>query len=209
MAHLIRSALAAFVIAAMVAGCSDGAEEAVPDDEPVPSVTTSTVDLGGLPLDVPVGYQPIPLPSLGFALAVPERWQVALLTDDALEQLEDTAAVSRGFIDAARNAQASSAILYAAQPERVADLKVQRLPARPLDDVAAEALAAAPVGAELEIAGGRARIDFTTSGGGVSAAGSQWLIPGPDGIWSLIITSEDAAGHDALATAIADTLVFD
>ncbi len=119
------------------------------------------------------------------------------------ERSDDAAALERAD-DAAALERADDA----AALERADD-------AAALERAAAQALAAAPPGAAAGTAapGGprnlvRLAIRFTVSANGVEAHGTQWLVAGPDAVWSLVVTSEDAAGHDALATAVADSVTF-
>jgi hypothetical protein len=160
---------------------------------------------------VPEGFQPVPAASIGFGLAVPTSWQGAVLTDAAMKILEKTPGVGKAFVDSARQAKAAGSIFYAAgvdEQNRVSDLKVQRLSPAPIDQLGQNALHAAPAGAAFTMEGDRGKVRFTTSGMGITAQGTQWLIPRTDAVWSLVITSETADAHDALAAAIAGSVVF-
>ncbi|MGE3621444.1 MAG: hypothetical protein AB7L84_13370 [Acidimicrobiia bacterium] len=229
MGRLRHAAAVLAVVVLALAGCSDDGPDAGADgdaggDEGAGAIpghaTTSTFAAGGLDIEVPEGFTAIPLPSAGFGLAVPEGWEATVLTDAALDRLE-ALQVSPGFLDAARNAAGSGAVLYAAGVDgqgRVADLKLMRIPqpAAPgpaeVEAVARQALAAAPAGAELELrpddAHPSARVTFRVGDGTVEAVGTQWLVAGPDAVFSLVVTSEDPDVHDELAADVAGSLTF-
>jgi hypothetical protein len=211
---------------AVLVGCGDdGPDDAAeptldPMPDPADAPTTVPPAAGDLALEVPEGWYPVPLPSVGVGLALPEGWDAVVLTDDALEQVEGLD-VAPGFVDAARNARAAGALLYAADLDDeggVADLKLARLPGVDLDDAAGGATSAAPDGAEVDRPEGTerptVRIRFRTEGedadgAPIVAEGTQWLIEGPDAVWSVIVTSEaEPAGHDELASALLDTVAF-
>lgn len=219
--------VAALVLAgAVLAACGDdGPDEAAeptldPMPDPADAPTTVAPDAGDLALEVPEGWYPVPLPSVGIGLALPAGWDAVVLTDDALDQVEDLD-VAPGFVDAARNARGAGGLLYAAGVDDeggVADLKLARVPEVGLDAAADGATSAAPDGAEVDRPEGTerptVRIRFRTEGEDaegtpVVAEGTQWLVEGPDAVWSVIVTSEDdPAGHDDLARALLDTLAF-
>jgi hypothetical protein len=226
MGQVRRVGSTAVALLLVAGGCSgdDGDEaDASSTTEPDAGIhnptSSTTLAAGGLDIDVPEGFTAIPLPSAGFGLAIPDGWEAAVLTDESLARLEALEA-SPAFVAAARNAAASGANLYAAGTDEaggVADLKVIRLPRSDVDAAAVEqaaqqAVAAAPPGARLDLRleeePPAARIRFDVSAGGVTAEGTQWLIAGPDAIWSLVVTSEDPASHDALADQIARSLVL-
>jgi hypothetical protein len=201
------------------------------DDTPpgrVGDTTTTTLELGSLDLEVPEGWSPVPLPSLGFGLALPPGWEVTRTDEATLDALGDRALANPGFVDSARNAAASGAVLYAARDDdggRVTDLKVLVLP-RPGETSAQELRALAEglvdqaglTGAQItESSAGddpvvtiRYQITDEATGAraGATAVGTQILRGGDDAVVSLIITSEDPAAHDALVDSIARTLVL-
>jgi hypothetical protein len=164
---------------------------------------------------VPEGHSPIPLVSLDIGFAIPDRWQAAVLTDEAIARLEE-AELAGGFLASAKRARRTGAVFYGAGPDGsggIADLKLQVLPGgTDLRALADRALAAAPEGAELrdelDASPPRWAIRFQVGDGTVEAQGTQVLVQGRSDVWSLIITSEDAATHDELVTTIADTVTF-
>jgi hypothetical protein len=226
-----RRVLAVVLPAALLvpAACGDGDE--VTDRPPVPRAeapsgdphgTTPPLDPGDLAIETPDGFTPVPLVSLGIGFALPEDWQAVVLTDEAIERIEELGFVA-GFADAARAAQRSGAVLYAAAgpggDDGFADLELRRIPEpgdRPAADAlaqaAASAVAAAPGGAELDEQPDadppRARIRFEVPDDGLDATGTQWLVTGPTAVWSLVLTSDDADRHDALAEAVVGTVTF-
>jgi hypothetical protein len=211
----LRVVVAAAVVALAVGGCSDddggGSSVAAPTDDVHGS---NSLDLGELDLDVPDGYQPIPLTSLGIGFGIPQEWQGTVLTDEAYERLEDIPGI-RPFLESARNAERSGAVFYAAGPDGdgIADLKLQVLPDDvPLIDLAMAAQDVAPKGAQVleqpDEVPPRIRLDFGAGGPHLPAAGTQWFVEGTDDPFSLIVTSEDKAAHDDLATTIVDSVVF-
>jgi hypothetical protein len=215
---------------ALLLSCSDDDPGSASSEETTTTVlahgTSTTLDFGDLDLVVPVGYQPVPLPKLGFGLAVPDGWQVSLVTDDALRRLENAQLADPAFLDSARQAGASGAILYAAgvSPDlHVTDLKldVQEKEGAGLaaahdaaDDVAARSEIIDPKISEFDDAASPAiRVRFRLKGPGgpdapATTEASQYFFSGNDQLWSLLIISEDAATHDAQADALAATFVL-
>jgi hypothetical protein len=223
-----RLVVALLVAILGVAGCGDdGARDDAAPTTAAPSGSPGDLDPhagpepdpGDLELEVPEGYVGVPLPSLGIGFAIPRTWEAVVLTDEALERVEAVTA-NPGFVDAARNARASGALLYGAGIDaqgRVSDLKVSQVPGLGLDAAADAAAAAAPEGAAVDRPAGTAHptvgIRFAVQATGpegepIAADGTQWLVEGPAGVWSLVVTSEDAATHDDLARALLDTVVF-
>jgi hypothetical protein len=232
-----RLLLAVAVVVAVAAGCGDDdsgddatatdppqqADPSAPGVDPHGSLPEVSVETGDLEIDAPEGFTPVPLVSFGVGLAVPEDWQAIVLTDEAIDQVDDLG-VAPGFVDSARNAQRSGAVLYAAGPDAtgVADLKLQRIPqpdapaegvgSAELSALATAAAGAAPgevtVSEELDRDPARIRIRFQVSADGVEAEGTQWLVAGGADAWSLVVTSEDRRSHEDLAVAIADTVTF-
>jgi hypothetical protein len=220
---LDRKVVAAFaglaVVGAVifVTAADDGAAPGRPSD-----MSSTTLDLGGLDIAVPKGWQPVPLPDAGFGLAVPPRWDVTLTSSAALDLLANRAIENPGFVDSAKNAAGAGATLYAAVQEAggtVSDLKVQVLP-RPGTTTATQLRAIADgviATAKLSDAtitpsssGGDPVVTITYAIGGdtVSAFGTQVLRAGGTVVLSLIVTSETRAAADDLATRIAATLAF-
>jgi hypothetical protein len=223
--------LAVVVPVALLVPAACGDDDEVTDPPPVPLTetpsddphgTTAPLEPGDLEIDPPDGFTSVPLVSLGIGLGLPEDWQAVVLTDEAIERIEELGFLA-GFADAARDAQRSGAVLYAATgPERddgVADLELRRIrepgdrpAADALAQVAASILAAAPPGAELDeqldADPPRARIRFEVPDDRLGAVVTQWLVTGPTAVWSLVLTSEDADRHDALAEAVVDTVTF-
>ena len=220
MGRLTRAAaLAAPLVLALAAGaCGDdgGASSAAAPQSTVPSDvhgTTTPLDFGELDLEVPEGYQPIPLTSLGIGFGIPEGWQGTVLTDEAFERLEDIPRID-AFLAAARNAQASGAVFYAAGREEgggIADLKLQVLPGDDFDRLVEAAAKAVPRVEEVErfpeASPPRASIRFSMRGR--EAAGTQWLFDAPEDTYSMIIINEDTEAHDELATTIGESVVFE
>lgn len=218
----------ALVLAAAVLGaCGDGDDPASEGGAQAPAERIElpenphgfpVPDPGDLDVDVPEGWSPVPLPSLGVGLAIPWTWEATLLTDEGLARIEEFSQ-NPGFVDAARNARASGALLYGAGMDaqgRVSDLKLSRLEVS-LEAAEEAAAAAAPPGAVLDRPEGtehptvrvRFRVEAPGYGGEpVVAEGTQWLVQGPTVVWSVVVTSEDAAAHDELASSVLGSLTF-
>lgn len=82
---------------------------------------------GGLDIDAPEGSIAIPVPSLGFGVAIPDGWQATLLTDAALARVAEANLADDIFLDAARATQGTGAVFYAAgvaEDGSVSELKV-------------------------------------------------------------------------------------
>jgi hypothetical protein len=228
----VRLAAALGAVALAVTGCGDDGPpegDAAPTTATTAAPTTGLGDLdphaspepdpGDLELEVPDGYVGVPLPSLGIGLAIPRTWEAVVLTDEALERVEAVSA-NPGFVDAARNARASGALLYGAGIDaegRVSDLKASQVPGLGLDAAADAAASAAPEGATVDrpddAAHATVRVRFAVqatgaAGEAIAAEGTQWLVQGPTAVWSLVVTSEEPASHDDLARALLDTVVF-
>jgi hypothetical protein len=204
------------------------------DDDPAGrpgDTTTTTLAVGDLEIDAAEGWDPIPLPSLGFGLALPPGWEATRTDEATLDALAGRQLANPGFVDSARNAAASGAVLYGAHQDgegRVSDVKVLVLP-RPGATSAAElreladglvekaelrgaVVTESTVGDDPVVA---MRYDIAASAaggeggaGGAAAVGTQILRAGDDAVVSLIVTSEDTAAHDALAESIARTLAL-
>jgi hypothetical protein len=183
-------------------------------------VTTTTLATGDLRVSHPPGWQAVPLPSLGFGLAVPPGWEATRTDPETLAALAGGTLDNPGFVDSARNAAGSGAVLYAAAQDergRVSDVKVQVLPRprptsstelRELADGLVAALAPSTPEPVVEVSGDTATFTVDVGSAGVSYRVTQVLRAGPDRVVSLIITSEDAAAHDDLAASIGETLTL-
>jgi hypothetical protein len=188
------------------------------------SATSTTMNTGGIEVPAPDGWTAIPVPQLGFGLAVPPGWESTVLSDDALDALTRASPAVPGFLDLAHAAADVGAVFYAAGVDdagRIADVKVRAAPGagvttvEQLEDYARQlAESSGLTGASIEVVEGTelptVRIRYQVSAdGSIEAAGTETLVAGPnDIVWSVIVTSEDAATHDALAEQITDTLSF-
>ena len=215
-----RRPLAALLVAALAfAGCSDDDEPPPADPLPeLPAHTSPDAETGDLEEpDVP-GTTFAPFPSLGFGIAIPAGWNATRLDDEAFERLEDADLAQPFFLEAARNVAAIGAVFYAAGIDaegRVAEIKVE------FDDGADTDLAAVRAAAEAEVlaAGGtdlnvvetddgRLRLDFrleqqaADSGDPIDAHVSRVLVPDGDRLWSIVVTSEDAATQTAVLEVV-------
>ena len=215
-----RRPLAALLVAALAfAGCSDDDEPPPADPLPeLPAHTSPDAETGDLEEpDVP-GTTFAPFPSLGFGIAIPAGWNATRLDDEAFERLEDADLAQPFFLEAARNVAATGAVFYAAGIDaegRVAEIKVE------FDDGADTDLAAVRAAAEAEVlaAGGtdlnvgetdagRLRLDFrleqqaADSGDPIDAHVSRVLVPDGDRLWSIVVTSEDAATQTAVLEVV-------
>jgi hypothetical protein len=204
-------------------GRSDGG-----DVEPLPSMPTTTVDAGGIEVAAPEGWTAIPVPQMGFGLAVPAGWEATILDPEVLASLERSSPAVPGFVDAAHAAAESGSVLYGAgadDQDRVTDLKVRAATGTDVTDAAgladyARALAADAglTDAGIEpVAGAErptVRTTFTsqaTSAAGetVPVAGSETLVLGDRGVvWSVIVTSEVPEVEADLAPKITDTFTL-
>jgi hypothetical protein len=187
------------------------------------TVPTTTLATGDLDLQVPEGWQPIPVPALGFGLAVPPGWEAVLLSPDGLATLSGATPAIPGFVEAATAAAAGGGLVYAAGQDasgQVSDVLVRAAPQTGVTDVAgleayAGSLAAAAgrTDPDVEVVEDAARptvrLRFEVGTGEERAQGTETLVLGPNGlVWSVTVTSDDPALHDDLATSITDTLTF-
>jgi hypothetical protein len=187
------------------------------------TVPTTTLATGDLDLQVPEGWQPIPVPALGFGLAVPPGWEAVLLSPDGLATLSGATPAIPGFVEAATAATAGGGLVYAAGQDasgQVSDVLVRAAPQTGVTDVAgleayAGSLAAAAgrTDPDVEVVEDAARptvrLRFEVGTGEERAQGTETLVLGPNGlVWSVTVTSDDPALHDDLATSITDTLTF-
>jgi hypothetical protein len=179
------------------------------------TVPTTTLATGDLDLQVPEGWQPIPVPALGFGLAVPPGWEAVLLSPDGLATLSGATPAIPGFVEAATAAAAGQDA-----SGQVSDVLVRAAPQTGVTDVAgleayAGSLAAAAgrTDPDVEVVEDAARptvrLRFEVGTGEERAQGTETLVLGPNGlVWSVTVTSDDPALHDDLATSITDTLTF-
>jgi hypothetical protein len=198
------------------------------DDVEVPeALPTTTIDPGGIDVDEPEGWAEIPVPQLGFGLAVPPRWEVTVLDPEVLAGLARSEPAVPGFLDAAHAAAESGSVLYGAGVDaqgRVTDLKVRAAPDAGVTDVdglvayAGQLAADAGLEATPAVVEGADRptvtLPFTrrvtdAEGAEVTVTGTETLVLGPrDVVWSLIVTSEVPEVTGEVGPAIVDTLVF-
>jgi hypothetical protein len=188
-----------------------------------PTVPSTTLNTGGIDVAAPDGWLAIPVPDLGFGLAVPPGWEASLLSPEGLATLASASPAVPGFVDSAHQAAASGGLVYAAGEDAaggVSDVMVRGAP----ESGVADAAGLAAYARDLAVQAGRAdpqvevvegatrptvRMRFQVGGGGETAEGTETLVLGPQGIvWEVIVTSDDAASHDDLATGITDTLTF-
>jgi hypothetical protein len=215
---LIVAVVASVVVAVMGDGGGDTAGGG--SGGTLPSTTLAT---GDLDLQVPEGWQPIPVPALGFGLAVPPGWEAVLLSPDGLATLSGATPAIPGFVEAATAAAARGGLVYAAGQDasgQVSDVLVRAAPQTGVTDVAgleayAGSLAAAAgrTDPDVEVVEDAARptvrLRFEVGTGEERAQGTETLVLGPNGlVWSVTVTSDDPALHDDLATSITDTLTF-
>jgi hypothetical protein len=187
-------------------------------------LTSTTLATGGIEVDAPEGWQAIPVPALGFGVAVPPGWEATLLSPEGLEALSSAAPAVEGFVESAHAAAASGGLLYAAGEDdqgRVSDVLVRAAPTTGVTDAAGLADYARDLAGQagrsdpdVEAVEGAARptvrLRFAIGGDdGEEARGTETLVLADDGIvWSLVVTSDDAAVHDDLAARLTGTLAF-
>ena len=73
--------MAAALVAALVVGVAACGDD---DDSAGPDPTSTTLATGGIDVKAPSGWQKVPLPQLGFGLAVPPKWEALVLSDSGL-----------------------------------------------------------------------------------------------------------------------------
>ena len=188
-----------------------------------PTMPSTTLNTGGIDVAAPDGWLAIPVPDLGFGLAVPPGWEASLLSPEGLATLASASPAVPGFVDSAHQAAASGGLVYAAGEDAaggVSDVMVRGAPQSGVADAAGLAAYARDLAVragradpQVEVVEGAARptvrMRFQVGGGGETAEGTETLVLGPQGIvWEVIVTSDDAASHDDLATGITDTLTF-
>jgi hypothetical protein len=198
------------------------------DVEPLPELPTTTVDAGGIEVAAPDGWQEVPVPQLGFGVAIPPGWEATVLDPEVLASLERSTPAVPGFVDAAHAALSSGSVFYGAgadEQDRVTDLKVRAATGTDVKDTAdledyARALAedaglaspdiAAVEGAERPTV----RMGFTSEatsedGETVPVTGTETLMLGDRSVvWSVIVTSEVPEVERELAPRITDTFTL-
>jgi hypothetical protein len=197
------------------------------DVEAPESLPTTTIDPGGIAVDAPDGWAEIPVPQLGFGLAVPPAWEVVVLDPEVLAGLGRSEPAVPGFLDAAHAAAESGSVLYGAGVDtqgRVTDLKVRAAPEAEVTDAdgllayAGQVATAAGLDATPTAVEGADRptvaVPFTqqatdADGNDVTVTGTETFVLGPrDVVWSLIVTSEVPELADELGPTLVDTLVL-
>lgn len=178
--------------------------------DPLPALPTTTVDAGGIEVAAPEGWAAIPVPQMGFGLAIPPGWEATITAPEVLAGIDRSSPAVPGFLDAAHAAAETGAVFYGAgvdDQDRVTDLKVRASTDAEVTDVAgltayAEQLAsdAGLADATVEVVEGAerptVRMSFTSTGKDqdgkdVPVSGSETLVLGPrDVVWSVIVTSE-------------------
>jgi hypothetical protein len=94
--------------------------------DPLPDLPTTTVDAGGIEVAAPDGWAEIPVPQMGFGLAIPPGWEATLTNPEVLAGIDRSSPAVPGFLDAAHAAAETGAVLYGAgvdDQDRVTDLK--------------------------------------------------------------------------------------
>jgi hypothetical protein len=222
--RLVAAILAVALVGGLVAAVV-GAIGGDDDDTDGASPTSTTIDTGGIEVSAPDGWTAIPVAGLGFGIAVPPGWEATVLAPDVLESLERSSPQVPGFLDNAHAAAEAGAVFYAAgvgEAGRVADVKVRAVPGagissiEQLEDFGRQLSERAGLGdVPIEAVGDaehptvRMRYGLGAGGGSTEARGTETLVAGPDDIvWSVIVTSEDPATHEALAEQVAGTLAF-
>jgi hypothetical protein len=230
-------ALALGVVALVGAGLFVwGGDGAADDGDGDAASTSTTMATGDLEIEPPDGWYAVPLPTLGFGLALPQGWESVVLSGEGLSRLAEASPVVPGFVDAAHNAAASGAVLYAAgvdDADLVTDLKVRAAAdsgvtdATTLEDyaraLADEAELPDPAVTRVEGAAWPTvdvRYHAPAADDGEHATeGTERSVLAPGGVvYSLLVTSETgddaevdagaAAAHDRLAAEIFATLVL-
>jgi hypothetical protein len=197
--------------------------------------TSTTLDTGDLDISAPNGWREVPLPALGFGLAIPEAWEAVVLSEEGLDALKRADPTVPGFADAARATAAGGGVFYAAGVEandRVTDLKVRAAPDTGVTTVAAlytyaqtlateSGLVEPSIRAKTDAARPTVVVRYSSEvertdpddpeaePTTVTVEGSEQLVVAPNGVvYSVIVTSENPDGHDAFADRVFDTLTF-
>jgi hypothetical protein len=191
--------------------------------------TSTTIATGGLEVDAPDGWYAVPLPALGFGLALPPGWESVVLSGEGLSRLAEAAPEVPGFVDAAHNAASSGSVLYAAGvdgEDRVTDLKVRATAGPGVTDAAGLEAHARQLATEAELPDPTVtavadaawptvdvRYGTPAANPGESATeGTERSVLAPTGVvYSLLVTTEtggDRSLHDGLAAELFATLVL-
>jgi hypothetical protein len=187
------------------------------------TLPSTTLNTGGIEVPAPRGWQPVPVPDLGFGIAVPNAWETLVLSPEGLSTLADAEPAVPDFTESAHAAASRGSVLYAAgvdADDRISDLEVGGAPDSGVTDLAGleayardltrqEGRSGAQVEALPDADRPTVRLRFQVGAGDEVAEGTETLVLGPDGIvWSVIVTSDDAAIHDELTRQITGTLTF-
>lgn len=198
-------------------------DEATPPVEGDGAMPTTTLRTGGIDVDAPDGWQVIPLPEVGFGIAVPPEWEAVALSPDGLATLAGASPVVPDFAENAHAAAGEGGLVYAAGEDTaggVSDVMVRAAPQTGITDLReledyAEALATQAGRTDPEVDAvddaemPTVQMRFEVGSGDEGAVGTETLVLGEDGIvWSVIVTSDDPTIQDDLATAITGTLTF-
>ena len=197
--------------------------------------TSTTIDAGDIDVTAPNGWREVPLPTLGFGLAIPEEWEAVLLSEEGLDALKRADPSVPGFAEAAEATAASGGVFYAAGVEandRVTDLKVRAAPDTGVTTAAALYNYALTLATESGLVEPSIKVktdadrptvvvrystevertdpdDPEAEPTKVTVEGSEQLVVSPSGVvYSVIVTSENPEGHDAFADRVFDTLAF-
>ncbi|HEV7757819.1 MAG TPA: hypothetical protein VGO78_02480 [Acidimicrobiales bacterium] len=218
-------ALALGVVAAAGAGLFLWGGDGAADDGDT-ALTSTTIPTGGLDVDAPDGWEAIPLRALGFGLALPEDWESVVLSGDGLARIAEAAPVVPGFVDAAHAAAGTGSVFYAAGVDdagHVTDLKVRAAADAGVDDpagledyarrLATEAHLTDPTVTVVEdVPWPTVEVRYSTpapSADESATEGTERSVLAPNGVvYSLLVTSEDPAGHDELADRLFGTLAL-
>lgn len=192
-----------------------------------PATTSTTINAGNVKVSAPKGWQVIPVPDLGFGLAVPPGWEATLLSPAGLATLAGSSPKVPDFKALAHSAAEQGGLLYSAGVDRqggVSDVVVRGAPAGGIKDVAglkayARELAtragrprqqvAVVAGAERPTVQLRFQVGGPGDGAAKTSQATETLVAGPnDVVWDVTVTSDDAAIHDELARRITDTFTL-
>jgi hypothetical protein len=213
------AAVLALAVVAAVVACSGDDD----DSSSSGAAPTTTINTGGLDIAAPDGWLAIPVPDLGFGVAVPPGWEATLLSPEGLSTLAGASPEVPDFAELAHAAAAQGGVLYAAGVDGaggVSDLVVRGAPQAGVTDVAgltayAQSLAAAagrPAQEVTAVDGAplpTVQMRFTVGGEGAQATATETLVAAPnDVVWDLTVTSDDAASHDELVRQIVDTFTL-
>jgi hypothetical protein len=218
-------ALAA-ALALAVAACSDGGDgngNGSSAGQAAPGHTSTTLNAGDIKVDTPDGWQAIPVPDLGFGLAVPPGWETTLLSPDGLRALARSSPLVPDFKELAHAAAQQGGLLYAAGVDTqkgVSDVVVRGAPDAGVKDVAglkayAKELATRAGRADQEVTvvkGAKhptVQMRYQVGSGAKRAQATDTLVAGPnDVVWDITVTSDTAASHDELVRQITDTFTL-